>query len=124
MATGDLGIEERLRRKMGRPARTQSVATRFTEAEELELERAAEREGKTVREWTREALLREARRPDHDPIFTEVVATRVFLNNAIKALLLGETWTAEQFQQLTDVVRKGKREAARGVMEQYLPPSS
>jgi hypothetical protein len=124
MATDDLGIEERLRRKMRRPARTQSVATRFTEAEELELERAAEREGKTVREWTRETLLREARRPDYDPIFTEVVATRVFLNNAIKALLLGETWTAEQFQQLTDVVRKGKREAVRGVMEQYLPPRS
>lgn len=30
MADNDLGIEERLRRKMGREARTQSVATRFT----------------------------------------------------------------------------------------------
>jgi hypothetical protein len=66
-------------------------------------------------------LLREERRPEHGPIFTEVVAT-VFLNNTIKALLLGETWTTEQLQQLTDTVRKDKRQAARGLMEEYTPP--
>ena len=76
MSAGDLNCEERLRRKMGRPARTQSIATRFTEDEALELERAADRRGMTVREWTREALLREARRPEDDPIFTEIIAIR------------------------------------------------
>jgi hypothetical protein len=118
-----LNLEERLRRKMGRPARTQSVATRFTKGEELELQKAAEREGKTLREWTREALLREARRPEDDPVFTEIIAIRVFLNSAIRALNLGETWTQEQFDALTATVKKEKRQAARELMAQYIHPN-
>ena len=123
MSETRLSLEERLRRKMGRPARTQSVATRFTKGEELELQKAAEREGKTLREWTREALLREARRPEDDPVFTEIIAIRVFLNSAVRALSLGETWTEEQFDALTATVKKEKRQAARELMAQYIHPN-
>ena len=122
MAQDDLGIAERLRRKMGRPARTRSVATRFTEAEEKDLLGAAEKEGMTLREWTREALLREARRPQEDPIFTEIIATKIFLNNALRALLTGQKMTAEQFDSLTDNVRKSKRRSAKEVLKQYTEP--
>ena len=121
MADDDLGIEERLRRKMGRDARTQSVATRFTKAEEAELLKAAEREGKTPREWTREILLREARRPLDDPMFTEIVAVRSLLNVALKTLLLGEKLTADEFSSLLTNVRTGKRQVAKDVMQQYMP---
>ena len=114
-----LNLEERLRRKMARPARTQSVATRFTKDEELELLRAAEKGGKTVREWTRDALLREARRPEVDPVFTELIASRVLMLNALRGLLLHENWTAETFQKLTDTIRKDKRKMASEVMQQY-----
>ena len=52
-----LNLEERLRRKMSRPARTQSVATRFTKDEELELLKAAEKEGeKAVEKMFLESL--------------------------------------------------------------------
>ena len=104
---------------MARPARTQSVATRFTKDEELELLMAAEREGKTVREWTRDVLLREARRPAVDPVFTELIAARVLMLNALRGLLLHENWTAESFQKLTDTIRKDKRKMASEVMQQY-----
>ncbi len=119
MATDDLGIAERLRRKMGRPARTQSVATRFTKDEELELLKAAERQGHTLREWTREALLREARRPEDDPILTEIIATRVFLNNALRALILDEKWTPEKFQAFLQEVRNSKRQVTRDLLTTY-----
>lgn len=122
MADNDLGIEERLRRKMGRDARTQSVATRFTKAEESELLKAAEREGKTPREWTREILLREARRAQDDPNFTETVAIRSLLNLALRPLLLGEKMTPEQFSSMLTIVRTEKRQMAREVMQQYIQP--
>lgn len=111
---------------MGRPARTQSVATRFTGDEALELERAADRRGMTVREWTREALLREARRPEDDPIFTEIVAVRFLLNQMVTPLLTGETMSAEQVNQIIQAVKNDKRSVARDVMRQYaeLSPES
>jgi hypothetical protein len=65
-------------------------------------------------------LLREARRPEDDPVFTEIIAIRVFLNSAIRALNLGETWTQEQFDALTATVKKEKRQAARELMAQYI----
>ena len=122
METNDLGIAERLKRKMGRPARTQSMATRFTVQEELELLKAAERQGQTVREWTREALLREARRPQNNPIFTEVIATRITLNLALEALSTGKKWTPEYFQKLTNKVQSIKRQAGQDILATYTTP--
>ena len=65
------------------------------------------------------ALLREACRLEDDPIFTEIIAIRFFLNNAVTALNLCETWTLEQFKNLTEVIKKQKRQAASD-----LPPFS
>jgi hypothetical protein len=119
MATDSLGIEERLRRKMGRPSRIQSVATRFTEDEAALLTRVAQRDGKTLREWAREVLLREARRTDDDALFTEVVATRMLLNNVLLPLANGQKITPEGFVMIMAKVRTEKRKAAREVMQQY-----
>lgn len=119
MATDSLGIEERLRRKMGRPSRIQSVATRFTEDEAALLTRVAQRDGKTLREWAREVLLREARRTDDDALFTEVVATRMLLNNVLLPLANGQKITPEGFAMIMANVRTEKRKAAREVMQQY-----
>jgi hypothetical protein len=119
METDSLGIEERLRRKMGRPSRIQSVATRFTEDEAALLTRVAQRDGKTLREWAREVLLREARRTDDDALFTEVVATRMLLNNVLLPLANGQKITPEGFAMIMANVRTEKRKAAREVMQQY-----
>ena len=119
MADNLLNLEERLRRKMARPARTQSVATRFTKDEEIELLKAAEREGKTVREWTRDALLREARRPADDPTFTEVVALRMLLNIVLRPSENGQPMTPGDFSKTLQEVRQKKKIAAREVMQQY-----
>src|SRR5258708_28952864 len=119
MATDSLGIEERLRRKMGRPSRIQSVATRFTEDEAALLTRVAQRDGKTLREWAREVLLREARRTDDDALFTEVIATRMLLNNVLMPLANGQKITPEGFAMIMAKVRTEKRKAAREVMQQY-----
>ena len=115
-----LDFAERLKQKRGRDARGQSLATRFTKTEEDELAKAAEESGKTLREWTREVLLREARRLKDDPIFTEVVATRMLLNNLLGPIAAGQKVTQEGFVEIMATVRLGKRNAAREVMQQYM----
>jgi hypothetical protein len=51
MSTKTLEIEGRHGRIKGRDSRTQSVATRFTRAEEQALLKKAEANGQTLREW-------------------------------------------------------------------------
>ena len=48
------------RRIKGREPRTQSIATRFTRAEEQTLVARAEANGQNLREWARDVLLRVA----------------------------------------------------------------
>ena len=68
----DLGIEERLRRKMGRPARGKSIATRFTGEEAKAIAATATAQGVTVREWAREVTLHAAGGAQMDlPVFTK-----------------------------------------------------
>ena len=74
--------------RKGRDSRSESFATRFTRSELTVLSRAAAKDGMKVREWAREALLREARRAD-DPMFTELIATRMILLNLLKPLAMG-----------------------------------
>jgi hypothetical protein len=119
MAADSLGIEERLRRKIGRPSRIHSVATRFTEDEAALLTRVAQSEGKTLREWAREVLLREARSTRDDALITEIVATRMLLNNVLMPLANGQKITPEGFAMIMANVRTEKRKAAREVMQQY-----
>jgi hypothetical protein len=54
MATHSLQIENHPAHGKGREARTQSIATRFTRADEQVLLKRAEASGKNLREWARE----------------------------------------------------------------------
>ena len=119
MAEEKLNLDDRLRRKMGRASREYSLATRFTKDETDQLAKAAARQGKTVREWSREVLLREARFQQGDPLFTEMIATRVLLNIILRTLACGVAITAEEYANVLTNVRATKRQAAQEVMEQY-----
>jgi hypothetical protein len=99
--------------------RTSTVGTRVTAPEERELASAAQRNGKNLSEWAREVLLREARRSDHDAVFTEIVATRMLLVNLIKPLILGKPVTSQWITEAMSAVRREKRRAAQEVLQQY-----
>jgi hypothetical protein len=71
-----------------------------------------------VREWAREALLREARRAD-DPMFTELIATRMILLNLLKPLAMGQVVTPEDFSRISATVRSDKRKVAQEIQQQY-----
>ena len=114
-------IIARMSEQRGRESRCQSLATRFTRAEERELAQAARQDGKTLREWSREVLLREARRSKDDALFTETIATRMLLVNLLRPLLLREAVTTETISDIMAGVRQQKHETAREVMKQYAP---
>ena len=119
MAAGAVDFEDRLKQRIGRPSRVESVAIRFTEDELAALEKVAQEKATTVREWAREVLLREARNSRSDALFTEIVATRMLLNLVLKPLACGKVMTAEEFSAVLANVRTTKRKAATDVMEQY-----
>ncbi|MDE3104858.1 MAG: hypothetical protein KGK08_06760 [Acidobacteriota bacterium] len=102
-------------------SRTESLATRFTEAEVSTLGNAAAAAGKTIRAWSRDVLLREARRAQEDMLFTELIATRMVLLNLLKPLAMGQPVTAEDFARITASVRNEKRKVAQEIQQQYLP---
>ena len=119
MVAGELDFEDRLKQRIGRPSRVESVAIRFTEDELAALEKVAQEKATTLREWAREVLLREARNGRTDALFTEIVATRMLLNLVLKPLACGQVMTAEDFSNVLANVRTTKRKAAGDVMEQY-----
>jgi len=86
--------ENRPIRTKGRENRTQSIATRFTRAEEQVLRTRAAANGQNLREWARDVLLRgEAggSRSDMDMhIFTELVGIQMLLMNTLEPLLRGD----------------------------------
>jgi hypothetical protein len=118
-----LRIESRLARTRGRESRTQSIATRFTKEEEKALMEKAEAQGRNLREWARDVLLREAYGPTlavgPDQILTEIVALQLFLTNALSPVACGERMSAEQYQELMRNVKANKHRAAREVVAQY-----
>ena len=119
MTAGGLDFEDRLKQRIGRPSRVESVAIRFTEDELAALEKAAQERATTLREWAREVLLREARNSRGDALFTEIVATRMLLNLVLKPLACGQVMTPEEFSGVLANVRTTKHKAATDVMEQY-----
>jgi urate oxidase len=119
MAVGEVDFEDRLKQRIGRPSRVESVAIRFTEDELETLETVAKEKGTTLREWSREVLLREARSSRTDALFTEIVATRMLLNLVLKPLACGQVMTTEEFSGVLANVRTTKRKAATDVMAQY-----
>lgn len=118
MADSSLNFDDKLRR-IGRPARVESIAIRFTEEELSALEDAAKERKTTLREWAREALLREARGSRTDALFTEIVAIRMLLNLVLKNIACGEVMTPDVFSSVLTNVRTTKHKAATDVMEQY-----
>jgi hypothetical protein len=108
--------------RQGRDSRSESFATRFTRNELAILSRAAAKDGLKVREWAREVLLREARRAE-DPLFTELIATRMILLNLLKPLAMGQVVTPEDFTRISATVRSDKRKVAQEIQQQYITAS-
>jgi hypothetical protein len=103
----------------GRESRSESFATRLTKSELTLLSRAAAKDGKKVREWARETLLRAAGRSE-DILFIELIATRMFMVNLLKPLSMGKLVPPEQFEQIRDSVRAEKRSVALEIQRNYI----
>ena len=117
-----LGIEDRIRRSQGRLARVANASVKVTKDEHRELTEAAERHGKALSEWGREALLQVARGGQTDrALFTEITALRLFVTNVLRPLALGRTLTPEDFQAIQAGVRNDKHDAAQQLLAQYQP---
>jgi hypothetical protein len=117
-------VAQRLGRGKIRASRSRSLGTKLTIQEELELVRAAESEGKSASEWAREVLLREARRAGDDPVFIELIATRMILLNLLKPLAMGQKVTPEDFARISATVRSDKRKVAQEIQQQYTRPTT
>ena len=121
MQTDALDLETHLARSFGRGGRTRMANARVTEKECRELHAAARAAGQSLSEWSREVLLREARRSKDDALFTETIATRMLLVNLLRPLLLRESVNTETISDIMAGVRQQKHETAREVMKQYAP---
>lgn len=122
MPTDTLGIEARLQRIKGRETRTQSIATRFTKAEEKTLLRVASDRGMNLREWSRDVLLAAARGSrllEESVLFAEVQALRLLLINTLEPLLRGDKMTPEQFKAMLQYVKTNKRKVASDTLASY-----
>jgi hypothetical protein len=115
-------VESRLSRSQGRSSRVCVAQARITEDEREQLLGAARAEGRALGEWAREVLLREARRSE-DPLFTELIATRMILLNLLKPLAMGQVVTPEDFTRISATVRSDKRKVAREIQQQYITAS-
>ena len=115
-------VESRLSRSQGRSSRVCVAQARITEEERNVLLRAARSEGRALGEWAREVLLREARRSE-DPLFTELIATRMLLLNLLKPLAMGQVITSEDFSRISATVRSDKRKVAQEIQQQYINAS-
>ena len=120
----DLGIGDRIRRSQGRSGRVIPASTKVTHSEHKELEAAAKREGKALSEWFRDVLLREARTGRTDAaVFTELIALRLLMNNVLRPIALGGTFTPEAYNQVLAEVKASKHDAAKDVLTQYGNPN-
>ena len=113
-------IDVRLTRSTGRSGRDRMANARVTAGEQQELHEAARAQGKSLSEWAREILLREARRSDEDPFFIELIATRMILLNLLKPLAMGQVVTPEEFGRISATVRSDKRRVAQEIQQQYV----
>ena len=127
MSTDLLQFENRLRQNKGREARTQSVATRFTQAEEQALLKTAEACGQNLREWARDVLLREAKQSNDsvstEALMTEIVGLQLFLTHALQPVACGEQMSPHQYEELMRQVKVNKYHAAREVIAQHVADS-
>lgn len=124
MSTDLLQFENRLRQSKGREARTQSIATRFTPAEEQALLKTAEARGQNLREWARDVLQREAKQSSDsvstEALMTEIVGLQLFLTDALQPVACGEQMSPHQYEELMQQVKSNKHLATREVIAQYV----
>ena len=120
MPAQTLQIENRLKPAKGREARTQSIATRFTRAEEQALLKRAEANNQNLREWARDVLLRaeaEGRKSEMElHIFTELVGVQMLLMGTLEPLLRGENMASEQVNILFRQVQTTKAAKAQELL--------
>jgi hypothetical protein len=120
MSTNTVAIENRIAHTKGRESRTQSIATRFTRAEEQALLKRAEATGLNLREWAREVLLRgeaTSRQSEIDMhIFTELVGLQMLLMDTLEPLLRGEKLAQEQVKNLFRQVQTTKAAKAQEIL--------
>ena len=112
-------LESRLSRSQSRSSRVFVAQARITKEEHDNLLRAARAEGRALGEWAREVLLREARRTE-DPLFIELIATRMILLNLLKPLAMGQVVTPDEFTRISATVRSDKRRVAQEIQQQYI----
>jgi len=103
-----------------REARTRSIGTKVTPAEEKEILAAAEAQGKAPSEWARDLLLRGAiadNRGQMDMhIFTELVGLQMLLMETLEPLLRGDKLSQEQVKNLFRQVQTSKAAKAQELL--------
>jgi hypothetical protein len=112
--------ESNSQRLRGRVARSRSIGTKLTPAEEKQILAAAEADGKAPSEWARDLLLRgviSANRGEMElHIFTELVGIQMLLMSALEPLLRGDTLTQEQLAMLFRRVQTTKATQAQELL--------
>jgi hypothetical protein len=103
-----------------RVARTRSIGTKLTPAEEKEILAAAEAQGKVPSEWARDLLLRGAIADNRGQIemhiFTELVGLQMLLMDTLEPLLRGDKLTQEQITSLFRQVQTTKAAKAQELL--------
>jgi hypothetical protein len=113
-------IQNRPTQARGRENRTQSIATRFTRAEEQVLRTRAAANGQNLREWAREVLLRGEAGPSRDDmemhIFTDLIGIQMLLMNTLEPLLRGDTIEPDRVSILFRQVQMTKAAKAQELL--------
>jgi hypothetical protein len=103
-----------------RENRTQSIATRFTRAEEQALKKRAEASGQNLREWAREVLLRgdaNSRRAEMEMhIFTELIGIEMLMMKTLEPILRGDKLEQDQIAMLFRQVQSSKAAKAQELL--------
>ena len=109
-----------IQRLKGREARSRSIGTKLTPAEEKEILATAESHGKAPSEWARDLLLRGVVTDNRDQmemhIFTELVGLQMLLMDALDPLLRGDKLAQEQVKNLFRKVQTTKAAKAQELL--------
>jgi hypothetical protein len=112
--------ESNAQRLRGRVARSRSIGTKLTPAEEKQILAAAEADGKAPSEWARDLLLRGAISTNRGEMelhmFTELVGIQMLLMSALEPLLRGDTLAQEQLAMLFRRVQTTKAAQAQELL--------
>ena len=113
-------LESNSQRLRGRVARSRSIGTKLTPAEEKQILAAAEADGKAPSEWARDLLLRGAMSTNRGEmelhIFTELVGIQMLLMSTLEPLLRGDKLTQEQLTILFRRVQTTKASQAQELL--------